>query len=157
MYLSFSGHMSGHVPTNTLERWRSVRFGRPVKTSALNVSHLFILFFVALLIMADVRGGFALTQNLVSLLEEAVFVLCGLSHLPDEGEERGWDRALGALALAGAALFLRFSVKLQSLYGGRFLHWGADTCERAMMLWKLFILHDSFIGEVKIRCCVTCG
>lgn len=32
MNLSFSGHMSGQVPTNTLDMSRSVLFGRPVRT-----------------------------------------------------------------------------------------------------------------------------
>lgn len=37
MNLSFSGHISGHVPTNTFDMSRSVLFGRPVLTQRTGV------------------------------------------------------------------------------------------------------------------------
>lgn len=44
-------------------------------------------------------GSLTLTQDLVSLLQEAELVLSGLSHLADEVEEGGGDWALRALGL----------------------------------------------------------
>lgn len=98
--------------------------------------------------MVDASGGFTLTQDLVPLLEEAVFVLCGLGHLPDEMEEGRRHWALGALGL-GAALSLRFSVKLQSFDRRWLLHRRADTCKRTTLLQELFVLRDGFAGGVK--------
>ncbi|TNN68552.1 hypothetical protein EYF80_021198 [Liparis tanakae] len=73
---SFSGHMSGHVPTNTLDRSRSVLLGRPVG-------------------MDDTLGN----QRMHSDRREAELVLGGLRRQAEEVEEGGGHRALRALGL----------------------------------------------------------
>ena len=47
-----------------------------------------------LMSVIDWWGGLTLTQDLVSLLQEAVRVLSCLSHLANEGEEGGGDWTL---------------------------------------------------------------
>lgn len=109
MNLSFSGHISGHVPTNTFDMSRSVLFGRPVLTQRASCVCLFMPCWEVE--QPTVGGGLTLTQDLVSLFQQAVFFLSRLSHLSNEVGD-GWrDRTLQALALS-YILFLGFSLEL---------------------------------------------
>ena len=92
MNLSFSGHMSGHVPTNSLDMSRSVLLARPMLTQCIQLESPDFL--NASASTGSRESGPTLTQDLVSLLQETVFVLGRVSQPANEVEEGGRGLAL---------------------------------------------------------------